>query len=161
MKLLYQKGSFDNFGKRFCAYLIDMLLLEIVFLIAGFLTDSFISRYAFAGISYLLTIVYFAALESGEHQATIGKRILGLVVIHSKSGERISFKRAFARNVCRLINIPIYCLGYLTIMFTQKHQGLHDLIVHTQVVPTEDAVFDDAADDDEPAETEEDSEAKS
>lgn len=139
LKIL-QKISFENFGKRFCAYLLDMLLLYIVFAILGYIlkTLGLVSTYTFAGISYLLTILYFAVLESGEHQATLGKRILGLVVIRSDTGEKITFKRAAVRNIVRLINIPIYCLGYLPILFTAKHQGLHDFIVHTQVVSIDD-----------------------
>lgn len=139
LKIL-QKISFENFGKRFCAYLLDMLLLYIVFAILGYIlkTLGLVSTYTFAGISYLLTILYFAVLESGEHQATLGKRILGLVVIRSDTGEKITFKRAVVRNIVRLINIPIYCLGYLPILFTAKHQGLHDFIVHTRVVSIDD-----------------------
>lgn len=141
---VFQRLAFENFGKRFCAYLLDMMLLYIVFSILGYLlrTLNLVTPYVFWGIAYLLTILYFAILESGEHQATLGKRILGLVVIRSDTGEPITFKRAVVRNIVRLINIPIYCIGYLPILFTKKHQGLHDFIVRTQVVSRDDLVDD-------------------
>ena len=133
------KTNLNNFGKRFCAYLLDVMLLSIVFAIIGVINKMLgvLSPYTLAIVGYILTVGYFSYLESGAYQATFGKRILGLIVVRSDTGEAITFKRALARNIVRLINVPIYCLGYLTILFTKKHQGVHDLIARTTVVAAE------------------------
>ena len=135
------KLHFGNFGKRFCAYMLDILFLYIIFMVLSVLNNMLhlLRPFMFAGICYGITVLYFAAMESGAHQATLGKRILGLVVVHSGTGEPISFARAFLRNLVRLVNIPIYCLGYLTALVTPKSQTLHDLIVQTMVIPIEEA----------------------
>lgn len=124
---------FHNFGKRFCAYVFDMFLLTVVFFILGKAAEDIMSPFTRAVVFYAATILYFAIQESGEMQATLGKRVLGLVVC-SKDGERISFTRAVVRNVARLVNIPLLCLGYVTILFTKNEQGLHDFIAGTVVL---------------------------
>ena len=82
---------------------------------------------------YAFTLVYFAMQESGDEQATIGKRIMNLVVC-DMNGESISFLRALGRNFARIINMAILSLGYVTILFTKKQQGVHDMIARTLVV---------------------------
>ena len=82
---------------------------------------------------YAFTLVYFAMQESGDEQATIGKRIMNLVVC-DMDGEPISFLRALGRNFARIINMAILSLGYVTILFTKKQQGVHDMIARTLVV---------------------------
>ena len=128
---------FENFGKRFCAYLIDMFVLFLLFLLLGWFNSMFsmMSPLTQTLVFYVLTMLYFAVQESGSYQATFGKRILGLYVVRSNgSAEKISFLRALARNFARLINAPIYCFGYVFILLTKKQQGLHDLIARTMVV---------------------------
>ena len=138
------KKNLNNFGKRFCAYILDVMFLSILFAVIGLLNKmlGLLSPYTLAGVGYLLTVVYFAYMESGAYQATFGKRILGLIVVHSDTGEAITFKRALIRNIVRIVNMPIYCLGYITILFTKKHQALHDLIVRTTVVPADEEEYD-------------------
>lgn len=133
------KLNFENFGKRFCAYFIDMAILTVFFLIIKFAIGLFmhVRPFTLAIICYALTMFYFAKMESGDRQATLGKQILGLQVVNAKTGEAISFGRALIRNVMRIINEPIFCAGYLFILFTKKNQGLHDLICRTTVVDAE------------------------
>ena len=96
---------------------------------------------------YAFTLVYFAMQESGDEQATIGKRIMNLVVC-DMNGEPISFLRALGRNFARIINMAILSLGYVTILFTKKQQGVHDMIARTLVVDGKE-YYDDDDDDDE------------
>ena len=137
----------ENFCKRFCAYVLDVLILYVAFLLLGLLNGLFhhvMNPFTFAMVCYALTCLYFALLESGEYHATLGKRILGLVVVRSSNDEPITFVRALVRNLARFINLPIYCLGYLPILFTKKSQGLHDFIAQTRVISVED--FEESAD---------------
>lgn len=82
---------------------------------------------------YALGVLYFAIQESSAYQATLGKRLLGLAVCNL-DGERISLVRAIFRNILRIINLMIFSIGYLLILFTPKEQGLHDLIAKTLVI---------------------------
>ncbi|HUK92840.1 MAG TPA: RDD family protein [Methanomicrobiales archaeon] len=77
--------------------------------------------------------VYFAYMESSLKQATFGKEALGLMVIDGE-GHRISFARATGRWFGKLISWATFGIGFYLIGFTEKKQGLHDLIADTRVV---------------------------
>jgi len=55
-----------------------------------------------ATVSLLLTWLYHALLESSEWQATVGKRVLGLVVT-DMAGKRVSFGRSTGRHFGKII----------------------------------------------------------
>lgn len=152
---VYMQLHFDNFGKRFCAYVLDMCMLTVVFAILGLLNEhvNLIRPFVQTCVFYTITILYFSLMESSIHQATLGKMILGLTVCKINSEERISFGRAVVRNIARLINMPLFCVGYVIIIFTKRHQGLHDFIARTSVVDTTNEE-DEGEDDDTPEDSE-------
>jgi uncharacterized RDD family membrane protein YckC len=80
-----------------------------------------------------LTWLYYAFMESSKYQATLGKMVLGIVVT-DMNGQRISFGRAVGRNLAKIVSQIILCIGYLMIAFTQKKQGLHDIMANCLVV---------------------------
>ncbi|MBW7997922.1 MAG: hypothetical protein FVQ81_15400 [Candidatus Glassbacteria bacterium] len=77
--------------------------------------------------------LYFAVFESSPRQATPGKMMLGIFVtdIH---GRRISFPRALARTLAKILSKLILWLGYVLALFTPRSQTLHDLIAGTLVL---------------------------
>jgi len=81
-------------------------------------------------------ILYFSWFESSSYQATPGKMAVGMKVV-DLNGERISFGKAIARNILKIISGLILGLGYAIIGFSEKRQGLHDIIVGTTVVMNE------------------------
>lgn len=124
----------ENFIRRSCAYFIDILALIIVLLpfkILFTFTDLLLP-FGQACFFIALSLIYFSYMESSSKQATFGKQFLDLKVV-DLNDERISFGRALLRNIARLINIPIYSLGYVPILFTKHHQGVHDIIARTTV----------------------------
>jgi len=84
-------------------------------------------------VVFVLQTVYFALMESSSRQATLGKMALGIVVT-DMDGKRISFGRAVGRNLGKIISQIILLIGYFMIAFTQKKQGLHDIIANCLVV---------------------------
>src|SRR5262249_19657393 len=78
--------------------------------------------------------LYFALMESSTRQATIGKRAMKLIVT-DLSGGRISFVQATGRFLGRFIAWFPGGFGYLTLIFSRRHQGLHDMMAGTVVVP--------------------------
>jgi uncharacterized RDD family membrane protein YckC len=87
-------------------------------------------------IALLLPWLYFAIMESSSRQATLGKMALGIVVTDI-SGRRISFARATGRQLGKIISGMILYIGYLMIAFTQRKQGLHDIMAECLVVVKE------------------------
>jgi uncharacterized RDD family membrane protein YckC len=84
-------------------------------------------------ISSLPLVIYFAAMESSQLQATVGKLILGLKVT-DLSGNRISFSRALGRELAKLVPAFILCIGFIVTAFTSRKQAFHDFWARTLVV---------------------------
>ena len=143
-------------GKRFLAYLIDIIILSIVSLILfGVLfavgglgvaasaeggdaaTAGMMAAIIGAGalVQVLLIAVqigYFAFMEASDSQATIGKRAMGLIVA-DEEGNRLTMQKALIRNLLKVITGFICFLIYLTAFFTDKKQAVHDMINKSNV----------------------------
>lgn len=88
---------------------------------------------ATAMLSTVLIILYYTLMESSKYQATLGKLALGLKVTDLNGG-RIDFVKALIRNVSKIVSAFILLIGYIMAGFTEKKQGLHDIIASTLVV---------------------------
>lgn len=84
-------------------------------------------------ITSILAWLYFAICESSAWQATLGKMALGIRVTDLQ-GNRISFPRALGRYPAKFISAIILGIGFLMVAWTQRKQGLHDMIVGTLVL---------------------------
>ena len=81
----------------------------------------------------VITWLYFAFCESSAWQATVGKLALGIRVTDMQ-GRRISFPRALGRYPAKYLSALIFLIGFLMVAWTQRKQGLHDLIAGTLVL---------------------------
>jgi uncharacterized RDD family membrane protein YckC len=70
---------------------------------------------------------YYALFEVSAWQGTPGKRIFRIYVT-DLLGRRLTFGRASLRYLGRKIADFTFFIGYIMIAFTQRKQGLHDLI---------------------------------
>jgi len=145
--------EYAGFWLRFLALLIDnavmgigfvLILIPLIFLtgLGGFISEIHPDEdmndvgifmligllFLAATVSLLLTWLYHALMESSEWQATLGKRVLGLVVT-DMAGRRVSFGRATGRHFAKIITnmVPAF-IGYIMAGFTERKQALHDMI---------------------------------
>ncbi len=81
----------------------------------------------------IIAILYWSLMESSKYQATVGKIALGLKVT-DMDGKNLDFVKALVRNLCKIISSMIMGIGYIMAGFTEKKQGLHDIIANTLVV---------------------------
>ena len=56
------------------------------------------------------------------------------IKVTSTNGQRISFLNATGRFFGKIISGMLFGFGYIMILFTEKKQGLHDLMAGTLVV---------------------------
>jgi uncharacterized RDD family membrane protein YckC len=77
--------------------------------------------------------LYEAFMESSSYQATLGKMIFGMKVT-DLGGNRISFERATGRHFAKWISGLILGIGYIMVAFSERKQGLHDLLAGTLVL---------------------------
>ncbi len=161
-----------GFWKRVAAYILDAIVLYIVFKLVGApfglsaadaaaqatmkqellsgvgLMQAYEHYYAaMAHYSLITTVVgwlYFAICESSAWQATVGKLALGIRVTDLQ-GRRIGFLRALGRYGAKFISAMILCIGFIMVAFTRRKQGLHDLIAGTLVLNGRASEFRDTA----------------
>jgi len=122
--------EYGGFWIRFVAAIIDGILLAIVQFIIGLVIDD---QTTTTLINIVLGWLYFAGMESSANQATLGKRAMGLQVT-DLDGNRIGFGKATGRYFAKIISALILFIGYFMIGFTEKKQGLHDMIAGTLVI---------------------------
>jgi uncharacterized RDD family membrane protein YckC len=133
-----------GFWRRTSAYLIDSFLVGIanfiVSFIMGFAGAMTGSAEVAVGVNLLASLIgivlgwlYFAKLESGDAQATLGKRAMTLKVTY-EFGNRISFGRATGRHFAKILSGFIAGIGFFMVGFTERKQGLHDMLASTFVV---------------------------
>jgi uncharacterized RDD family membrane protein YckC len=88
------------------------------------------------GVTLIATLfgswLYEAFMESSSYQATLGKMVFGMKVT-DLNGNRISFERATGRHFAKWLSAMIFFIGYIMIAFTERKQGLHDLLAGTLV----------------------------
>lgn len=85
-------------------------------------------------LAWGVSLLYGTILESGCWRATLGKRLVGIMVTDLQ-GRRLSFRRSLLRQVWRLLlNLVTLGLNYLPILWTRRRQALHDMLAGTVVV---------------------------
>ena len=129
-----QKNIYAGFWLRLTAYIIDMIVLMGVGVVLGLFLSIIapdIIRQESEGVWNVIGIgiawIYYASMESSSKQATLGKMALGLKVTDLEK-KPISFGKASGRFFGKILSGIILGIGYLMIAFTEKKQGLHDIL---------------------------------
>jgi len=138
---------YAGFWLRFAAYLIDSILLGLIFFPLGLglglimgATGNNQNPELMMGlngglnmVSLVVTWLYSSLLESSSWQGTVGKKLIGLRVT-DLDGRRISFGRATGRHFGKILSGLICLVGFIMAAFTEKHQALHDQLAGTLVL---------------------------
>ena len=157
--MLFVPPAYAGFWLRFLAYVIDNIVLGVIFGVVALLAIAAIGVDYFRAmvqglqdgngefpvafvsaifIAVLLTAVvswiYHAWMESSQYQGTLGKMALGLIVT-DLNDQPVTFGRASGRFFAKIITglIPLG-IGYIMAGFTEKKQALHDMIASCLVL---------------------------
>jgi uncharacterized RDD family membrane protein YckC len=120
-------SPYAGFWMRVGAYILDSLILCIPCTMFFFVLFIFAWPFLIVGIW-----LYFGLQESSVYQATLGKRALNIYVT-DMYGRRITFGQATGRYFAKILS-GILCIGYIMVAFTERKQGLHDLLAGTLVM---------------------------
>lgn len=130
--------EYGGFWLRVLAVFVDGLILFPVNLVLILFVDAQGLRAISGLVPFVLFLLYAALLESSAWQATPGKKVLGMRVT-DVSGARISFLRAVARYISKILSAVILGFGFLMVGVTKRKQGLHDKIAGTLIVKSRSA----------------------
>ena len=135
---------YAGFWKRFAASFIDSIITGVGAGIIGFvfgfliveggeLRDLDVLRAMGNVLGFSIWWIYFAVMESSPTQGTLGKMALGIKVTDLGSN-RISFGKATGRCFGKIVSALILLIGFIMIAFTEKKQGLHDIMAGCLVI---------------------------
>ncbi len=132
--------QYAGFLRRLVAYIVDAVLLySIFFVLALLLGDSGMDPQTGAInpvldlLALLISWLYFALMESSARQATLGKMAIGIKVTDLE-GNPIAFPQATGRFFGKILSTLLLLIGYIMVAFTEKKQGLHDILAKTLVL---------------------------
>jgi len=144
---------YAGFWKRVAAYCIDSLIVGLVGGVvamvigmalglgmagigggsdamgAGFIMIQLLTNL----LSIALSAAYYAGFHASTGKATLGKMAVGIKVVRT-DGARISIARGIGRYFAAMLSGLILCIGFVMAAFTERKQGLHDMLCDTLVV---------------------------
>lgn len=84
-------------------------------------------------IEFCIIFIYWILLEASVWQASLGKKIMGILVV-TQDGGRPDIFQCMARNLFKLLSIIILFIGFLMAAWTDKKQALHDKIPNLLII---------------------------
>lgn len=133
-------GKYADFFRRFFALILDniitvILSLLLIFIFKGFVIIGADKVELAPWVHYLVFLPFFygALFESSVLQATPGKMLLRIYVCNIQ-GARLSFGRAFLRQILKTFSYVFFNFGFILALFTKNKQALHDLFAQTIVL---------------------------
>ncbi|MGH8026583.1 MAG: RDD family protein [Pseudoxanthomonas sp.] len=146
---------YAGFWKRVAAYVIDAMVIGVATQIVQLVVMGLFFGINASGMSnpetmfasgtgilfvvalYLVPLAmnaaYYAAFHASSKQATLGKMAVGIKVVRT-DGTRISLARGVGRFFAAMLSGLTLGIGFLMAAFTERKQGLHDMICDTLVV---------------------------
>ena len=135
--------------RRAFAHLLDLIPVLVVFAVVGSMVatqtgDMTESGFEMQGaaalvtlaITYIVVLFYFAVCEALPAGKTFGKLLAGIRVAN-ETGGGANFGQAFMRNLLRLVDgLPLYLIGLVLALNSERRQRLGDRIAHTLVLRT-------------------------
>ena len=149
--------EFGGFGERLLAYIIDAIILSIVFIVFGVVgalafirdpglitSDTTIEEFEPTplGVTLLVAVIllviavsvlYFPWFWARSGQ-TPGMRPFGLYVVRDSDGSPIGWGTALLRLVGFYVSSAVFDLGFIWILIDKRRRGWHDLIAGTVVI---------------------------
>ena len=138
-----------GFWWRLLAYIIDYIinilalgaigaLLAVILPIlgiSGFFTsdDKTMTKLIINLIALLFTISYNSVCEASPMRGSVGKLLLKISVV-DVDGRRITFGKAFSRNIGKIASGIVIGIGYFNILWDDHKQAWHDQWAKTYVI---------------------------
>src|SRR5687768_13472688 len=108
MQVISFNHQYAGAPRRLMAFVIDHLVISIAL---GLVSWDFSWHLLGLGFCKLvLVFIYYAAMESSQYQATIGKIAMGIKVTDTQ-GLRLDFSKALLRNITKIISSAILFIG--------------------------------------------------
>ncbi|KUF45292.1 RDD family protein [Myroides marinus] len=108
---------YADFGERLAARILDGLIIIIPSIFIPFIAGW----------------LYCAIMQSGDEQATVGQRTMGICLLDMQTA-KVSFGQATGRFFASILSAFFFFFGYWMFFWMDKKQTLHDNLASTIVV---------------------------
>ena len=81
----------------------------------------------------LLNIVYNIIMVASKLQGTIGKMFFDVVIVNEDM-QRLSLSQSFVRCMAYYFSYITLGIGFIMVVFNEKHRALHDRVADTYVI---------------------------
>lgn len=144
--------EYAGFWRRAAAVVVDGLLLFAIQIAASFAYGVCLGIYYVSKLGraptpdelapaivvfqvawVIIVFLYVAGMTASSYQATLGKIALGIKVCDLE-GRRIGFGKSLVRELARAAAAACLLIGLVMAAFTERKQGLHDILVGTLVI---------------------------
>jgi uncharacterized RDD family membrane protein YckC len=138
------KANYASLGLRFCAFIIDFVLLQLLFILLtpihaylGILSEGtpqttqadLMPTFLFV----FMLMFFYAAFFTKNFSGTPGKIALGLAIVRH-NGKPMTWSCAFLRSFVAFFSYSFFGAGCLLAAFDIEKRALHDYIADTRVL---------------------------
>ncbi len=127
---------YASLSRRFIAMLLDGFIVSIFLGVLAVLLHVPFLTYEHSpinGMGAVLHILYMGFSLASKHQATYGKRLVGIYVVGT-DGQPLTLGRALWRGFGFYVSGIGLAFGFLLALFTAKKQTLHDFMADSVVL---------------------------
>jgi uncharacterized RDD family membrane protein YckC len=139
---VYESEDYEyaSWGARLGGFILDNIIINILSSIFYYLIIAILGQTPAALIGslvvFFIIIHFYYAVPLNSGGMTFGKRVAGVKVLSAATGEYPSTGQAWGRYFGYFISSLILWIGFLMPLWTEKKQGLHDMLAGTIVVKT-------------------------
>lgn len=129
-----------GFNERFLAYLIDTapFFFGAQFAYSLLLKGGAVKYSSLGELKWRLlwaaAFIFYETIFSSGGRATLGKRLLGIQVVHVDGENYLSIPGAFVRGLAYFVSFLLLSAGYLMALVTRNNRALHDYIAQSRVI---------------------------
>lgn len=129
-----------GFNERFLAYIVDTAPFFFgAYYSYSLLLKSGAAQYSALGelkwqLLWAAAFVLYETIFSSGGRTTLGKRLLGIQVVHADGENYLSIPGAFIRGVAYFVSFLLLSAGYLMALVTRNNRALHDYISQSRVI---------------------------
>ncbi len=139
--------EYAGFWTRFCALFIDGLVIGVLFgvlAVGGVAVLGAVGKNSAAALSIVPLLcgllgcclpLLYETIMIGTYGATLGKMACKVRIVTADGG-KVSYLRAFARNLSRILSSAFCFIGYIIAAFDSEKRTLHDRICCTRAIMT-------------------------
>ncbi len=124
--------TYVRWVRRAGSYLIDYAILVPLAILGAMSPTPVAVACTFVNLALLAANRWVLAGRTGQ---SLGRRIVGTRLVDEGTGEPIGAVRAFARDICHLLDWLLIGIGWLRPLWQRRRQTFADSIAMTAVIP--------------------------